>query len=169
MYWKIIENIYKNSYTRSQSHLALCTEFHVSRMQTNICRSFPLLIQGWTHLKRADFLACYTLERPKSLRSGFAPCPHQHTYIAVLDVFYSQAHKMSLTNQGTHLRSGWIRHNIWWNTPSVLWKCNVRNVICRCQIQNTRTTNTVYKKLYINTFIENTAAIYTNTSVRIHS
>ena len=32
---------YASSYTHNQSNLALCTEFHFSRMQTNICRSVP--------------------------------------------------------------------------------------------------------------------------------
>ena len=45
MYWKIIEKIYTYSYTHTQSQLALCTEFQLSHMQTNICRRFPLLIQ----------------------------------------------------------------------------------------------------------------------------
>ena len=91
-------------------------------MQRNISRSFPLLIQGWTGLWQADFLAWYPLARRKSLQSGFAICLQQRTRnIAVLDVYYYQAHKISLTNQGSYLCSGWILHNTRRTVPSVLW------------------------------------------------
>ena len=91
-------------YTHTQSQLALCTEFHFFRMKRNICRSFPLLILGLIGLWWADSLVWYRLEGRNSLRSGFAPCPQQQTInIAVLDVFYYQAHKMSIINQGSYL------------------------------------------------------------------
>jgi hypothetical protein len=88
----------------------------------------------------------YPLEWQKSLRSGFAPFPQQQTInMAVLDFLYYQAHKISLTNQGSYLCRGWILHKIRWTVPSVSCQCKVRKVICRCQIQNTRAVYTVYR------------------------
>ena len=122
IYWKIIYKNYTYIYTHTTPHLIMCTEFNVSRMKTNICRRFPLLIQGCRFLWLADFLTSYSLERRKSLRSGFAPCPQlQSIYTAVLALFYYEAHKMSLTNQGLYLGRCWILHNIRWTVPYVSW------------------------------------------------
>jgi len=68
---------------------------------------------------RADSLAWYMLDGLKSLR--FEPCPQQQIInIAVHDVFYYQAHKISHTSQGSYLYRCLILHNIRWTVPSVL-------------------------------------------------